>query len=286
MGITPTPLSLTPAPISGVGLGLRAPHYNTIMQQQPAVPWFEVLIDNYFCSGGQVLKRLEVIRQNYPVTFHSVGMSLGSSDPLNQDYLKQLKHLIEIFEPAHISDHLCWSAVNNCFLHDLLPLPYKNDIVIHVADRIKQVQDILGQRLLLENVSSYLGYKESVMQEWEFLLRIVERADCDILLDINNIYVSACNHDFDADDYLAAIPANRVKELHLAGYEDHGTHLLDTHGEAIHEPVWRLYKRTIERLGPIPTLVEWDNNIPEFDVLYAEGQKAEAILHRGVRCVA
>ena len=286
MGQTLTPLGLTPTPISGVGLGLRAPHYSTILEQQPAVPWFEVLIDNYFCKGGQALKRLEAVRQHYPITFHSVGMSLGSSNPLNQDYLKQLKHLINVFEPTYVSDHLCWSAVDSYFLHDLLPLPYKSNVVTYVADRIQQVQDCLGRRLLLENVSSYLGYKESVMQEWEFLLRIVERADCDILLDINNIYVSASNHDFNANDYLEAMPANRIKELHLAGYEDQGTHLLDTHGEAIHEPVWQLYEQAIEKFGPIPTLVEWDNNIPGFDVLYAEGQKAEAILQQGVRSVA
>lgn len=286
MGLSTPLLGLTPAPISGVGLGLRAPHYSTILEQKPTVLWFEVLIDNYLCKGGQVLKRLEAVRQHYPITFHSVGMSLGSSDPLNRDYLKQLKQLITAFEPTYISDHLCWSAIDGRFLHDLLPLPYKSDVVTHVADRIQQVQDSLGRRLLLENVSSYLGYKESVMQEWEFLLRIVERADCDILLDINNIYVSASNHDFDAKDYLEAMPANRIKELHLAGYEDQGTHLLDTHGEAIHEPVWQLYEQAIEKFGPIPTLVEWDNNIPEFNVLYAEGQKAQNILHRGVRCVA
>lgn len=286
MGQSLSPLGLTPAPISGVGIGLRAPHYNTILEQKPTVPWFEVLIDNYFCKGGQVLQRLDAVRQYYPITFHCVGMSLGSSDPLNQGYLKQLKQLITVFEPTYISDHLSWSAIDGRFLHDLLPLPYKNDVVTHVADRIQQIQDSLGRRLLLENVSSYLGYKESVMQEWEFLLRIVERADCDILLDINNIYVSASNHDFDAQDYLEAMPANRIKELHMAGYEDQGTHLLDTHGEAIHEPVWQLYQQAIEKFGPIPTLVEWDNNIPEFNVLYAEGQKAKNILHRSVHCVA
>ena len=267
-----------PTAITGVGLGLRTPHYSTILEHLPNVPWFEVLIDNYFCDGGQVLHRLEAIGRHYPLTFHSVGMSLGSSDPLNWQYLKRLSQLAERFKPHYISDHLCWSAIDGRYLHDLLPLPYQDSVINHVADRIKQVQDFLGRRLLLENVSSYLTYKNSIMQEWEFLLEITERADCDILLDINNIYVSARNHGFDAEHYLRAVDTDRVKEMHLAGYEDQGSHLLDTHGEAIHPPVWQLYRSAVKQLGSVPTLIEWDNNIPEFSVLQAEGQKAEAIL--------
>ena len=282
----PGPAAGPAAAISGVGLGLRAPHFSTILETRPAVPWFEVLIDNYFCRGGQVLDRLSAVRQDYPITFHSVGMSLGSSDPLNQAYLTRLRELITVFEPVYVSDHLCWSSIDGRYLHDLLPLPYEEAVIAHVADRIQRVQDFLRRRLLLENVSSYLHYRTSVMQEWEFLLRIVERADCDILLDINNIYVSAYNHDFDPQEYLAAVPAGRVKEFHLAGYEDQGSHLLDTHGEAVHPPVWELYRQAVAAIGPVPTLVEWDNNIPAFDVLVAEGQKAEAIMKKGQQHVA
>lgn len=271
--------------IAGVGLGLRAPHISTILQERPRVPWFEVLIDNYQVDGGPALHHLESVRRDYALTFHSVGMNLGGTDPLNRSYFASLKQLIDRFEPSFISDHLCWNTVNGFCLHDLLPLPYEHAIIQHVADRISRAQDLLGHRLLLENVSSYLTYRHSIMEEWEFLIAIAERADCDLLLDVNNIYVSAQNHGFDPLRYLDAIPAQRVKELHLAGHENAGTHLLDTHGAPVHERVWELYGKTLQLTGPRPTLIEWDNNIPAFDILYGEGQKAAAMMQE-VCCVA
>ena len=264
-------------PIDGIGVGLRAPHYHTILEQKPAIPWFEVLIDNYFCQGGPLLEKLERVCRDYPLTFHSVGLSLGGSAPLNMDYLRQLRALIEHYRPAWVSDHLCWNTVDGYYMHDLLPLPYLEQVARHVADHIKQVQDYLGQRILLENVSSYLSYQVSAMTEWAFVNSVIEQADCDLLLDINNIYVSARNHGFDPSDYLQSIPAERVKEIHLAGYEDEGTHLLDTHGRCVQPPVWALYRQALQQLGPIPTLIEWDNNIPAFGILQAEADKATRI---------
>lgn len=259
--------------IQSTGVGLRAPHFQHIMEHQPDIPWFEILIDNYL-GGGPALYQLEQIRNEYPITFHGVGMSLGSTDDLNMSYLKKLKQRISEFEPIHISDHLCWSSFGGHYAHDLLPLPYVTQSITTVVEHVKQVQDYLGQRILIENVSSYLSYKQSVMEEWEFLVTVADQADCDILLDINNIYVSARNHNINAEAYLNAIPVERVKEFHLAGYEDKQTHLLDTHGEPVHTPVWELYKKALNRFGSIPTLIEWDNDIPEFSVLSAEADKA------------
>jgi hypothetical protein len=273
-------------PIQGVGIGLRAPHYTFIERERPAVPWLEVLADNYLGKGGSALHHLERIRRDYAVTFHGVGMSLGSADPLDMAYLRRLKRLMGRIEPAWVSDHLCWTCVDGRHAHDLLPLPYVEEAVEHVATRIGRVQDFLGQRILVENVSTYLGLRASTLTEWEFLVRVAERSDCDILLDINNIYVSACNTGFAARDYLSAVPVGRVREFHLAGYEDRGSHLLDTHGEAVHEPVWDLYGQAIQRFGPVPTLIEWDNNIPGFSVLLAEAARARACLCEAGRDVA
>ncbi len=273
------------APIRGVGLGLRPAHYAVILSERPPVPWFEVLIDNYF-SPSPELEQLERVRRDYPVTFHGVGMSLGSSDPIDWDYLRRLKGLIRWFEPQHVSDHLCWTSVNGHYLHELMPLPYVDAAVRHVSERIERVQDFLGERILVENVSTYLEYQASELTEWEFLNRIAEACDCDVLLDVNNIFVSASNHRFDPITYLESIPIERVREIHLAGYEDQGTHLLDTHGEAVHEPVWRLYRRAIERLGPVPTLIERDNNIPPFEDLHAEALQAQHIMDTACRHAA
>jgi len=259
--------------IRNTGVGLRAPHFQHIMEFKPEIPWFEILIDNYL-GGGPALYQLEQICDHYPITFHGVGLSLGSTDELNKSYLKILKQRINDFKPVHISDHLCWTSIGGHYTHDLLPLPYVTQSITTVVKHIKQVQDYLGQRILIENVSSYLSYKQSVMEEWEFLVTVAEQADCDILLDINNIYVSARNHNINAELYLNAVPVERVKEFHLAGYEDKQTHLLDTHGEPVHPPVWELYKKALNRFGSIPTLIEWDNDIPEFSVLSAEADKA------------
>lgn len=242
------------------------------------MPWFEVLVDNYLAEGSAPLKDLEKIRRNYAVTFHGVGLSLGSTDPLDMRYLRRLEALIERYEPAWCSEHLSWISAGGDYVHDLLPLPYVEEAARHVARRIRQVQDFLGQRILIENVSSYLAYKASVLEEWEFLRLVVEEADCDVLLDVNNVYVSARNHGFDPHEYLSAIPAERVRELHLAGYDDRGTHLLDTHGARVHPPVWDLYRDALDRFGPVPTLLEWDTDIPDFELLQAEAASAARLL--------
>lgn len=266
--------------ISGAGIGLRSKHYQTILKDLPEVPWFEALTDNYMNEGGLPLYYLEQVRSHYPITFHGVGMSLGSKDPLDLNYLKKLKQLAERFDPEHVSDHLCWSSLNGIHGNDLFPIPYTNEALSHIVSRIDQVQNFLGQRILIENVSSYVSYKHSAMSEAEFLAEVVKRADCHLLCDVNNIYVSAKNHQFDPIDYLNYLPQDRIKELHVAGYEDMGTHLLDTHGARVHEPVWALYEETIKRFGAIPTLIEWDTDIPEFSVLMDERETAAKILSK------
>lgn len=266
--------------INGVGVGLRANHFKYIEENKPDIPWFEVLIDNYMMDAGSSLYYLEQTAEAYPLTFHGVGMSLGSMDKLNQDYLLKLKKLIKQFNPVYVSDHLCWTSVNGYHSHDLLPMPYTEEAIQILIKHIQQAQDFLEQRILIENVSSYLSFKDSAMQEWEFLKVVAEEADCDILLDINNIYVSAANHKIDAMAYLKHIPVKRVKEMHLAGYTDMGTHLLDTHGEPVHEPVWQLYEKALSKFGNVPTLIEWDNDIPEFPVLEIEAIKASIIMQQ------
>ena len=266
--------------ISGVGVGFRSNHFEYIEKNKPDIPWFEVLIDNYMMDDSSSLYYLDKVAQHYPLTFHGVGLSLGSTDKLNKAYLAKLKNLIDEFNPVYVSDHLCWTSVNGYHSHDLLPMPYTDEAIKQLVFHIKEAQDFLERRILIENVSSYLNFKDSVMQEWDFLKVISEEADSNILLDINNIYVSGINHNVDAIEYLKNIPVERVKEMHLAGYTDMGTHLLDTHGEAVHQPVWDLYQQAISMFGAIPTLIEWDNDIPEFDILAAEAKKAEAILQR------
>ncbi len=267
-------------PIAGAGIGLRSRHYQEILETRPAIPWFEVLSENYFVAGGLPLYHLERIRELYPVVLHGVGMSLGSADPLNFDYLAKLKKLAEQIEPAWISDHLAWISVDGHHVHDLLPIPYTEEALANFSDRVCQVQDFLGCRLLIENPSSYMGYKEVDMTEWEFLQELVKRADCDLLFDVNNVYVSGQNHGFDPVEYLHQLPAGRVKEIHLAGYEEQDNYLFDTHGYRVHPPVWELYEKTIEHLGDIPTLIEWDNDIPEFSVLVDEAGKAQKVLDK------
>src|SRR3990172_3031637 len=264
-------------PYLGFGLGLRIPHYQTILDTKPAVDWFEIISENYMVPGGKPLHFLDRIRSNYPVVMHGVSLSIGSTDPLNQDYLKNLKQLAARAEPAWISDHLCWTGVHGTNIHDLLPLPYTEETVTHVADRIAQLQDYLGRRILIENVSSYLTYKDSGVTEWEFLRAVVERADCLILLDINNIYVSSFNHDFDPIAYLDGVPRERVQQFHLAGHRNLETHIIDTHDEPIVDPVWELYQAALERFGPISTMIERDDNIPPLDELLAELDHARAI---------
>ena len=264
--------------IQGAGIGLRSAHYQTILNSRPDIPWFEALTDNYMGEGGQPLDYLEQVRELYPLTFHGVGMSLGSTDPIDQNYLSCLKNLINRFQPTYVSDHLCWASFDGIHGNELFPMPYTCEAIDHIVHRIDQVQNFLGQRILIENVSSYLSFKVDAMAEVEFLSEIAKKADCDILCDVNNIYVSAVNHRFDPYAYLAALPKERIKEMHLAGFEDQGTHLLDTHGARIHEPVWKLYRAALELFGPVPTLIEWDTNIPEFKVLEQEQSKAAALM--------
>ncbi len=265
-------------PIQGVGIGLRSVHYESLIDGKPCVPWLEVLTENYIHQGERACYHLEKIRERYPMTMHGVSLSIGSSDPLNLDYLKALKSLKDRFSPCWISDHLCWSSFGNTYVPDLLPLPYTEEALKHVVSRIHQVQDYLEERILIENVSSYLTYQFSALEEWEFLCAVASQADCYLLLDINNIYVSAQNHQFDPMDYLKAMPLDRVKEMHLAGYTEQDGYLLDTHGEKIHQPVWDLYKKAIEQFQDVPTLIEWDNNIPAFDTLLEEKKKADMIM--------
>jgi len=264
--------------VSGVGIGLRAEHYEYIKREQPDTPWFEVLIDNYLGHGGQIRQHLNDFSERYPLSFHGVGLSLGSCDPLNTHYLKLLKQAIDTYKPILVSDHLCWTGFQNEYSHDLLPMPYTEEAAQHIIKRINLVQDYLNTQILIENVSSYMQYQISSMSEVDFLVYVCEMADCHLLLDINNIYVSAYNHGFDAKEYLAKLPQQRIKEIHLAGYEDHGDYLLDTHSQTIHPPVWALYQQAISLYSARPTLIEWDTDIPEFSVLQQEADKAEYIL--------
>lgn len=268
------------ASINGAGVGLRSAHYQTVLETLPDVPWFEALTDNYMGNGGLPLHYLEKIREHYPITFHGVGLSLGSLDPLDNRYIQKLKERIKRYQPSLVSDHLCWSSYDGVHGNDLFPMPYTQEALNHMVDRIQQVQDALSQRIVVENVSSYVTFQSDEMTEWEFLSELVKRADCDLLCDVNNIYVSARNHQFDPMVYLKALPHDRIREIHLAGYENEGTHLLDTHGEAVHPPVWELYKQAIELIGPVATLIEWDNNIPVFETLHLEAKKAAQILEQ------
>jgi uncharacterized protein len=263
--------------LNGFGLGLRREHYTAILRDRPAVDWFEILTENYLVPGGRPLHYLEQVRARFPIVMHGVALSIGSTEPLNRRYLRDLKALADRIEPAWVSDHLCWTGVSGANLHDLMPLPYTEATVRHVVSRLAAVQDFLGRRILLENVSSYLSYRCSEMTEWEFLSEIARRADCDLLLDVNNVYVSSVNHNFDPLRYLAAVPAERVKQIHLAGHRNCGRYLIDTHDAPVAEPVWALYAEAVERFGAVPTMIERDAEIPDIDVLVAELERARRI---------
>lgn len=266
---------------AGVGLGLRTVHYDHVLSRRPAVPWFEAISENFMGprggSGGRPLEVLERVRGDYPVALHGVSLSIGSTDPLDLDYLKKLKSLSARIEPWIVSDHLCWTGAQGRNLHDLLPLPYNQEAVGHVAARIAKVQELLGRTIAMENVSSYLTYRHSEMPEWEFLAEIVHRTGCHVLLDVNNIHVSAVNHGFKGEDYLAGIPVSCVRQMHLAGYSDEGGFLIDTHDHPVSDPVWKLYAAAVRRFGPAPTLIEWDEHIPSFERLQAEAARATEV---------
>ena len=261
----------------GHGIGLRPPHYPRVVDGTARVDWFEVISENFMIPGGRPLHVLEKARALAPVVLHGVSMNLGGTDPLNERHLGELERLIRRFEPAWVSEHLCWGAFGRHYAHDLLPLPYTEETLAHVADRIRHVQERLGRRILVENVSSYVTFRHSTMPEWTFLGGVAEAADCGILLDVNNIYVSAVNHGFSPDDYLAGLPPERIGQIHLAGHSDAGTHLVDTHDHSVPSPVWTLYRDAVRRFGPVSTLVEWDDHIPAFEELVAEAKHARTV---------
>jgi len=268
---------ITSAPL-GFGLGARPQHYDTLLgEQRGRVSWLEMLTENYLVPGGRPLHYLERLRAEYPIVLHGVSLSIGSVDPLDERYLRDVRALADRVEPAWISDHLCWTGVDGLNLHDLMPLPYTEESLRHVVARVGEVQERLGRRFVLENVSSYVSYRQSGMTEWEFLREVAERADCLILLDVNNVYVSSINHGFDPLAYLRGIPVERVQQFHLAGHRRQGQYLVDTHDQPICEEVWQLYRAAVERFGPLSTMIERDDNIPEIEVLLAELERARAI---------
>lgn len=254
----------------GFGLGLRTAHYEDILAARARVDWFEVISENYMIPGGKPLHYLDRIRADYPCVMHGVSLSIGSTDALDHDYMGQLKTLADRLQPAWISDHLCWTGIAGRNTHDLLPLPYTEEALRHVAAKVRQAQDILQRRLLLENVSSYVSFNASEMTEWEFLSALTREADCLLLLDVNNIYVSAYNHHFDAETFLRGVPAARVQQIHLAGHSNCGAHIIDTHDADIVDPVWDLYAKAIALLGPVSTMIERDDHIPPLADLVAE----------------
>ena len=264
-------------PTLGCGVGLRTEHYDHLTSTWPRMDWFEALSENFMDSGGRPLHVLEQVRRRYPVALHGVSLSIGSTDPLDLGYLARLKTLADRIEPAIVSDHLCWTGVEGENLHDLLPLPFTEEVARHIASRVEQVQERLGRRILLENVSTYVTSRHSTMPEWVFLTEIALRSGCGILLDLNNIYVNAYNHQFDPYEYLAQIPGELVGQFHLAGHTDMGTYLFDTHSAPVIDEVWALYRAALKRWGAVTTLIEWDEHIPPFPRLAEEAEKARAI---------
>jgi len=263
--------------IQGVGLGLRPVHYSALLEGPRPVDWLEILTENYLVPGGQPLAMLERIRERYPLVMHGVSLSIGGTDPLDLDYLRAVKALATRIEPGWISDHLCWTGVGGRNVHDLLPLPYTQEALNHVVARLLEVQEVLGRPLLIENVSSYLAYRQSELTEWEFLSELARRADCSILLDVNNVYVSSVNHGFDPLLYLRSLPRERVRQIHLAGHSDAGGHLIDTHDHPIAEPVFALYEAAVAHYGDVPAMIERDAHIPPLEELLRELERVRAI---------
>ncbi len=279
--------SQQPGTTLGFGLGLRREHYAAVLETRPrGVDWFEVLTENYLVDGGKPLHFLEAIRADYPMAMHGVSLSIGSTDPLNVDYLRRVRTLADRIEAAWVSDHLCWTGVGATNLHDLMPLPFTDEALGHVGARVRQAQDLLGRQILLENVSSYVTYAHSTMPEWEFLRAVAEQSDCLILLDINNVYVSARNHGFDPVSYLDGMPAGRVRQIHLAGHLDRGDIIIDTHDRAVIPAVFELYEVAARRFGPVATMIERDDDIPPLETLVAELNAVRRIGERAWRRVA
>jgi uncharacterized protein (UPF0276 family) len=260
------------------GIGLRPPHVAQVRRDRPAIGWLEVHSENYFVDGGPALAALEAIRADYPISLHGVGLALGSADPLDASHLKRLKTLVARIEPVLVSEHLCWGKIDGRHLNDLMPLPFTEEAVSLICDRVSAVQSALQRPLLVENVSAYLRFEDDAMAEWEFVAAVVRRTGCKLLLDVNNIYVNAVNHGFDPHEYLAAMPGDAIAEIHLAGFDGSGQCLIDTHGTRVAPPVWALYRAAIERFGPKPSLIEWDTDLPALGVLLDEASIAQAVL--------
>lgn len=262
-------------PDLGFGVGLRSVHYDYILEHFPPVDWFEVISENYLSRGGYSWHALEKIREQYRVVTHGVSLSIGSTDPLNFTYLERLKQLANTMDTPWVSDHICWTGINGRNTHDLLPILYTEETLKHVVNRIRTVQDFLERRIALENVSTYVEFAASSMTEWEFIARMAEDADCGLLLDVNNVYVSSFNHQFDPYEFIDAIPADRICQYHLAGHTNKGTHIIDTHSDHVIDEVWELYRYAYSRSGGRATLLEWDEDIPAFDVVHQEALKAK-----------
>jgi uncharacterized protein (UPF0276 family) len=256
--------------IDGFGLGLRPDHYHDFLETKPSVDWLEIVSENYMVPGGKPLYFLDKIRRDYPMVMHGVSLSIGSTDPLDMQYLRDLKNLIQRVQPAWVSDHICWTGVDRTNLHDLLPMPNTEAALKHLVERVGQVQEFLGHRIALENASTYVAFTADEMPEWEFVAELVKRADCNLLLDVNNVHVSAVNHSFDARRYIDAMPAERIVQIHMAGHEDHGDYIIDTHDHPIAAPVFDLYRYTLEQLGWVPTMIERDDHIPPLAELISE----------------
>ncbi|MBB4921303.1 MNIO family bufferin maturase [Kitasatospora kifunensis] len=258
----------------GLGLGLRFQHLSHVLETWPEVGWFEIISENFMDSGGYPRHALDRIAERYPIVMHGVSLSIGSTDPLDFDYLHRLRRLAQATGARWVSDHICWTGVAGVNTHDLLPVPFTEEALAHLVRRVHLVQDVLERQLVLENPSSYATFAGATMPEWEFVARLATESGCGLLLDVNNVYVSAVNHDFDPEQYLRALPAERVMQLHLAGHTDLGSHLIDTHDQPVAEPVWELYRLATSLTGPVPTLLEWDDRIPPFPQLLAELDKA------------
>jgi uncharacterized protein (UPF0276 family) len=270
-------MSTTKPPFLGFGLGLRPQHYREILDSTPKVDWFEVISENYMVRGGQPLRMLDQFRERYPIVMHGVSLSIASTAPLDMEYLQRLKTLAERTNPRWISDHLCWTGVHGVNLHDLLPIPYTKEALDHVVQRVTQVQDFLGRRLTLENVSSYVTFGQSEMTEWEFVSEVATRADCWLLFDVNNVYVSAFNHGFDAGAFLRGVPRDRVVQFHVAGHSHEESHIIDTHDHPVCPEVWELYRAAVAHFGPVSTMIERDDNIPPLAELVDELSHARGI---------
>jgi uncharacterized protein (UPF0276 family) len=264
----------------GIGIGLRVPHYQHILNKKPTVDWFEIISENYMVDAGRPLKVLDQILEQYQIIQHGVSMYFGSADPLSREHLNRLKSLVKRTKTKFLSDHLCWGSVDGTYTHDLLPMPYTFEAAKITAQRIKQARDFLEVPICVENVSSYAEYHVSEMTEWEFLSEVVERADCGILLDVNNIYVSSQNHSFNPMDYVNNVPHERVGQIHVAGHSKFEKYILDTHDHPVLDPVWKLYARALELCGPTNTLLEWDAHIPSFDEVHHEALKARKFLEQ------